>query len=98
MRGFFEAEGSLIIDTKKGKIRVELANRDQKIIRKISEFLLGYGVRVRITRHRQKGKCIIYKANIRGRENVDKLLKTLRLIHPKFRSKLRYTKARALCP
>ena len=95
VRGFFEAEGSFIIDMKRGKIKVELANKDQEVIRKTSDLLLKYGIRVTVTRHRQRNMDAIYKANIRGRKNVDTLLRILKLIHPKFRFKLKYLKARA---
>ena len=85
IRGFLDAEGSLSVD-KKGRIVLEIANRNKQVIETVARWLSKRGIRCTITKHRDR-KGIIYKVRIRGWENVGDAINLLDPLHPKIRDK-----------
>ena len=91
VRGFIDAEGSLIVD-KKGRISLEIANKNPVIISKISRWLKKQGIHCTVTVHRDKRsdkRSTIYKIRIRGWDNVNKTLELIKPLHPKIIDKYR---------
>ena len=81
VRGLIDAEGTVYIDNK-GRIALEIGNKNYEIIKAISKFLRREKIHHTITLHREK-KSIIYKIRIRGWENVEKTIEKIKPKHPK---------------
>ncbi len=93
IRGFLDAEGSLTVD-KKGRVTLEIANRNREIIETIAGWLSKKGIRCTVTEHRDR-KGTTYKVRIRGWENVVNAINLLDPLHPKIRDKfMRYLTTR----
>ncbi len=79
---------------KKGRIVLEIANRDKEIIETAAKWLSKKGIRCTVTKHRDR-KGITYKVRIRGWENIGNTIKLLDPLHPKIRDKfMRYLRTR----
>ena len=85
VRGFLDAEGTLYVD-KKGRIVLEIANRNKEIIDAVAKWLNRKGIRCTVTKHRDR-KGITYKVRIRGWENIRNTIDLLDPLHPKIRDK-----------
>ena len=85
IRGFLDAEGSLTVD-KRGRVVLEIANRNKKIIETVAGWLGKRGIKCTVTMHRDR-KGVTYKVRIRGWENVSNVIKLLDPLHPKIRDK-----------
>ena len=81
VRGFIDAEGTLVVD-RKGRISLEVANKNPEIISKIARWLQRQGIHCTVTIHKNK-QDRIYKIRIRGWDNVTKTLDLLKPLHPK---------------
>ena len=85
VRGFLDAEGSLILD-RKDRITLEIANKNKEVTDSITKWLRKRNIRCTVTKHKDKNG-VIYKVRIRGWENVEKMINLLNPLHPKIRDK-----------
>ncbi len=95
IRGFLDAEGTLTLD-RKGRITLEIANKNKEMVDSIAKWLRKRDVRCTVTKHKNKNG-VIYKVRIRGWENVKRTIKLLNLLHPKIKDKfIKYSMGESL--
>ncbi|RFA93062.1 hypothetical protein CGL51_13545 [Pyrobaculum aerophilum] len=83
--GIIDAEGSLQIP-KKGSIRLVVVNTNTAILNAVKKILAEIGIMtaVKLYGRKKENERQRYRLIIYGKRNVEKVLKTLPLQHPKF--------------
>ena len=104
IRGIIDAEGTVYAD-KKGRVAFELGIANQRLAIKISNWLEKRGIRATCTLHkdRRPHRRTIAKVRVRGWENVDKMFKLVKPMHPKLvvkfeNLKMKHSRARPATP
>ena len=94
IRGFIDAEGSLIM-RKDGSIELVIASTDRELMKRMSKWLTKRGFKNIITKHRGKGnRKPIYAIRIRGWIYVERLIQEVKPLHPKIVQKFNEFKGR----
>ncbi len=94
VRGILDAEGTLYYD--RGRIVATIALTDGRLVRKIALYLRRHGIHATLTKYQDPrgSRKTLYKVNIRGWTNVEKLVAFLKPLHPKIKDK--WSELRAL--
>ena len=82
VRGIVDAEGTLYVD-KKGRIALEISNTNELVIKAIHKYLKRRKIHHTITRHKERGRRILFKVRVRGWNNVEYFISHIKPRHPK---------------